>query len=76
MNDIAELIFKQLRLSATDCIKNQATWVPLRLFPVIKLFKHTEKITTYLNFIIPEKQLVLGKQLEQLSFWDDLLYYH
>ena len=75
MNGIAELIFNQLHLSTTECVKNQATWVPLRLFSVIKLFKHTEKITTYLNFTIPEKQSVLGKQVEQLSFWDYLLHY-
>lgn len=65
MTDIAELIFKELSLSATPDVKKKkkATWAPLSLFPIIKLFKSDQENYSLSKLHNIRKAVSLGKAI-------------
>lgn len=64
MTDIVELIFKELSLSATpDVKKKKATWAPLSLFPIIKLFKSDQENYSLSKLHNIRKAISLGKAI-------------
>lgn len=64
MTDIVELIFKELSLSATpDVKKKKATWAPLSLFSIIKLFKSDQENYSLSKLHNIRKAISLGKAI-------------